>query len=729
MERASREVKDNICRACTAFCPVHVEIENGHTVGLKPVKEHPVYHGYACAKGRASPEFPYLKGRLLSSVKRQADGTHAPIKSGQAIREIADIIKRTIAQHGPRSVAIYTGTWGSVNLPASIFAESFMAAIDSPMTFISMTIDQPGKPIAQALHGIWLAGHANMDQADAWLAIGTNPAISMQGPPNPAHVTNRAKKRGAKIYVIDPRRTEIAQQADIFLQVPPGNDSAILACLINIILSEKLHDQAFIDENVNGLEALKQAVAKFTPDFVAQRVGIPPAQLLALARGYAASKSGIAFAGTGPNMSPHGTLTEYLRLSLMSICGHWRRAGDPIPLHGVLVHLPTPLAQAAPPTPAYNLEQKMRVRNLSRNACGLPTSAAAEEILLDGEGQIKVLIVNGGNPMMAWPDQLRTQEAMKKLDLLVCVDPVMSDTAKYAHYVIAPRVHMETMSTTAVLELLWAWAPVMHPIESYAACGPALVEPPPGADVIHDWSFFYELAREMGLQMNLIPTSYAFLPEEAKKRAIPLDMKRRMSDEEMWDTVLSGSPVPFSEVKRYPAGKIFDPGDKRVLPKASGWSGKLDVGNADMMKDIQRAYAGDADAAGDGFRFRLVGRRLKDRYSSSWREHPVTTRHWLYNPAFMNPDDMAELGLADGDVVEIRSRRAAITGVVESEHTLLSGVIAMTHAWGSNPEDDGDPLAGGNTGRLTDNTIDYDPYSSIPRMSTIPVNISLLEKR
>ena len=90
---------------------------------------------------------------------------------------------------------------------------------------------------------------------------------------------------------------------------------------------------------------------------------------------------------------------------------------------------------------------------------------------------------------------------------------------------------------------------------------------------------------------------------------------------------------------------------------------------------------------------------------------------------------MAELGLADGDVVEIRSRRAAITGVVESEHTLLSGVIAMTHAWGSNPEDDGDPLAGGNTGRLTDNTIDYDPYSSIPRMSTIPVNISLLEKR
>ena len=728
MDSSTTETKSGFCRACTAFCPAQIDIEDGKAIALRPVKDHPVYHGYACAKGRASPELARLEGRLLHSQKRQADGSHAPIESGQAISEIADIIKRTIERHGPRSVAIYTGTWGSINLPAWMFADTFMAAIDSPMGFGSMQIDQPGKPISSALHGMWMAGQANMDQADAWLVIGTNPAISMQGPPNPAHTTNRAKKRGAKIFVIDPRKTEIATQADIFLQVPPGNDAVILAGLINIVLAENLQDQAFLNENVDGLEALKQAVAKFTPQFVAQRASTTVEQLQALARGYAASKSGIIFAGTGPNMSPHGTLMEYLRLSLMTLCGHWRRAGDPVGAQGVLVHLPPPMAQAVPPSPGWNLGQQMRVRGLTNTACGMPTSALAEEILLDGEGQVKVLIVNGGNPMMAWPDQLRTQEAMKKLDLLVCIDPVMSETAKYAHYVIAPRIHYEVMSTTALHGLLWAWIPIAHQIEAYGASSPALVEPPAGADVIYDWQFFFELAKAMGLQMKLKPTSYIFDPAEAQKRAIPLDMNAKLSDEAMWDLLLTGSPVPLNEVKAHPDGKVFDLGNPRVMPKMPGWTGRLNVGNDHMMQDLQRAYSGEALAKDNDFRFRMVGRRLKDRYNSSWREHGVSTRQWRYNPAFMHPDDVNALGLAEGDVVEIRSRRGAIKGVVACEKNLLPGVIAMTHSWGGNPEDDPDPLQlGANTGLLTDNTEDYDPYSAMPRMSTIPVNVRRLE--
>jgi anaerobic selenocysteine-containing dehydrogenase len=609
-----------------------------------------------------------------------------------------------------------------------MFADTFMAALKSPMSFGSMQIDQPGKPISAALHGMWMAGQANMDQADGWLVIGTNPAISMQGPPNPAHVTKRAKKRGAKIYVIDPRRTEIATQADIYLQVPPGQDAVILAGLIHIIFAEGLQDQSFIDENVNGLATLRQAVANFTPSFVAQRIGVPAERLQALARGYAACKSGVVFAGTGPNMSPHGTLMEYLRLALMSICGHWRRAGNAIAAPSVLVHKPPPLAQAIDPSPGWNLGQKMRVRGLTNTACGMPTSALAEEILLEGEGQVRVLIVNGGNPMMAWPDQLRTQEAMKKLDLLVCIDPVMSDTAKYAHYVIAPRLHFEAMSTTALHELLWAWVPIAHQMEAYAACSPALVEPPAGHDVIYDWEFFFELAKAMNLQLHLKPVSYIFDPANAQQRAIALDMSSKIADEEMWELLLADSPIPFSEVRPHATGKVFDLGNPRVLPKMPNWTGKLDVGNADMMQDLQRAFAGDAQAKDTAFRFRMVGRRLKDRYNSSWREHPVSTRQWAHNPTFIHPDDAAALGLADGDVVEIRSRRGAILGVVEIERTLLPGVVAMTHAWGGNPEDDPDPLRrGANTGLLTDTTADFDPYSAMPRMSTIPVNISLIK--
>jgi anaerobic selenocysteine-containing dehydrogenase len=726
MNHSGTQVKGGLCRACTSLCPVHVEIENGRTVSLKPVKDHPVYHGYACAKGRASVEFPYLDGRLLHSMKRQADGKHAPIESGRALDEIAAIIKRTVERHGPRAVALYNGTMAGVNPPAISFAEAFMTAIASPMTFSSMQIDQPGKPISMALHGMWMAGQANMDQADAWLLIGNNPVVSLLGPPNPAHVVHRAKKRGAKIFVIDPRKTDMARQADIFLQVPPGQDAVILAGLIHVILAETLHDQDFIDDNVDGLAALTRAVAPFTPEMVANRVGVAADQITAMARGYAKARAGIVFAGTGPNMSPHGTLTEYLRQCLMSICGHWRRAGDPVSMHGILVHLPPALAQAVPPSPGWDLGEKMRVRGLTNTASGMPTSALAEEILLDGDGQVKVLIVNGGNPMMAWPDQLRTQQAMKKLELLVCIDPVMSDTAKYAHYVIAPRVHLETMNTTALTEWMWAWFPVTHPLQPYAAVSPALVPPPSGSDLIGDWQFFFEVAARMGVQLRLKPVAFAFDPAQAQERAVALAMTQRMSDEQMWETLLEGSPIPLAEVKPYPTGHVFDL-EAFVQPKTPGWAGRLDIGNAEMMADLQRAGGNDAEAEATGFRFRMVGRRLKDRFNSSWREHSVATRQWRHNPAFMHPDDMASLGLVDGDLVEIRSRRGAIKGVAETENSLLPGVIAMTHAWGGNPEDDADPLTmGANTGLLTDNTVDYDRYSAMPRMSTIPVNIRRL---
>lgn len=729
---AVTEVKAGFCRACHAYCPIHLDIEDGRAVALKPVKEHPVYHGYACGKGRGSPEFHYMEGRLLSSMKRQPDGTHRPIASGQAIGEIAEKLRLIIERHGPRSVALYTGTFGAINLAASVFSEAFMEAIHSPMLFGSMQIDQPGKPISQAIHGYWLAGHANLEQADAWLVIGSNPTVSMLGPPNPPLLINRAGKRGCRIYVIDPRRSDIARQADIFLQILPGQDAVVLAGLIHVILQEKLQDQAFIADNVRGVEDLRHAVSPFTPEFVARRCGVPVEDLRALALGYAASKCGVIFAGTGPNMSPHGTLMEYLRLSLMSLCGHWRRAGDDVPAHSVLVHLPPMVAQAVDPRPGWNLGDGIRSRNLTKTACGLPTSALAEEILLDGAGQIKVLISNGGNPMLAWPDQMRTLQAMKKLELLICIDPVMSETAKHAHYVISPRVQQETMQTTALSELMWGWFPTVHPIEAYAACSPALVEPPAGSDIIYDWSFFHELARVMGVPMKLKPTSFVFDPAEAQKREIPLAMDRSLTVDEVWELMLTDSPIPLTEVRRYPTGHVFDipPEKHKVLPKAPGWTGKLDVGNADMMTDMQRAYEGPDESEIQGFSHRLISRRLKDRYNSSWRYAQVSVRQWTYNPAFMNPKDLEQMGIADGDVIEIRSRHGAIRGVVEADATVRAGVISMSHAWGKNPDEPADPLGMGcNTGLLTDTTTDYDIYSAMPRMSSIPVNISLLEKR
>src|SRR5439155_4686498 len=139
---------------------------------------------------------------------------------------------------------------------------------------------------------------------------------------------------------------------------------------------------------------------------------------------------GYAMAGTGPSMSGPGTLVEYLILNLLTLCGYWQRAGEQVRNPRTLLCAKPAKAQAAAPTPAYGVGEPMRVRGLAGSAAGLPTAALADEILTEGEGRVRALLSVAGNPVAAFPNQRKTIEAMKSLDLLVQVDPWMSQTAR-----------------------------------------------------------------------------------------------------------------------------------------------------------------------------------------------------------------------------------------------------------------------------------------------------------
>jgi anaerobic selenocysteine-containing dehydrogenase len=147
-----------------------------------------------------------------------------------------------------------------------------------------------------------------------------------------------------------------------------------------------------------------------------------------------------------------------------------------------------------------------------------------------------------------------------------------------------------------------------------------------------------------------------------------------------------------------------------------------------MMAELAAIATAPAPAE-DAFAFRVISRRMRDVLNSSWHEHDKLKRQHRFNPAFMHPADMADLGVAEGEVVEIESVRAAIRGIATSAPDVRRGCISMTHAWGGNDGEDSDPhIAGSNTGRLTPVDRDYDRYSGIPRMSAIPVRINRLKK-
>jgi anaerobic selenocysteine-containing dehydrogenase len=224
-----------------------------------------------------------------------------------------------------------------------------------------------------------------------------------------------------QLVVIDPRRTETAKRAAVHLQLRPGTDAVLLAGLIHIILAEGLLDVDFVAANAVGLDALRDGVAGYTPGFVAGVADVPVDRLLTAARIFGSGKRGGVVCSTGPSFSTHSNLSYYLALCLNTLCGRWAREGDKAPNPNVMLPAFQPRAQPYAPYPVVS-DRPMRVHGLMENASGVPTAALADEILLDGDGQIKVLLCLGGNPVLAWPDQEKTEAALRKLELLVVLD-------------------------------------------------------------------------------------------------------------------------------------------------------------------------------------------------------------------------------------------------------------------------------------------------------------------
>jgi anaerobic selenocysteine-containing dehydrogenase len=720
------EQKPVVCRVCHAQCGLLVDMENGKPVAIHGDKDNPVYNGYSCIKGREMHTMHTLPSRILHSQKRQPDGTYTNIESNQAILEVSQKLERIIAEHGPRAVALYIGTYGYNSFTAGAFAYSFYEAIKSPMVFTSVTIDQPGKGVAAMLHGPWLAGVPWMDNWDALLLIGTNPIVSMLGGlgMNPARNLHKAKQRGMKMVVIDPRMTDCAKHADIHIQPRAGEDSAILAAFAKLWLEEGLFDSAFVSDNTQNLEALKAAVAPFSVAYAAERAGVPQEQIIAAARLLGQAKCGGISAGTGPNMSGRGNLVEYLVKSLTTLRGWWLKAGDTRQA-GVLID-PLPAIAASPgPQPAFGFGEHLRVRGLTDTGAGLPTSALADEILMPGEGQVKALICVGGNPMQAWPDQLKTHDAMKALDLLVTIDPRQSGTGRVAHYNLACKLHMEIEGNTSASEFYGNFGPGWgHGMPYGAACGP-IMDPPAGSDLIEEWEVFYRMAQHMGLQLTVKP--FAKMDAAGKAAfATKLDMANPPSSVDVWRYVLNGSPVPYDEVRKYPQGHVFDLPPVVIQPRPAGWAGRLELGSKPMLDELAEIAASPINAyeTDNEFPFRIISRRLNDMHNSNWHDNPKLARKWRYNPVFMNPEDMARLGVAQGEVVEIESARSSIFCVVEAAPDVRTNCASITHSFGVNPDEPEDPYkAGGNTGRLSDVEKDYDRYTGIPLMSGIPARI------
>jgi len=595
--------------------------------------------------------------------------------------------------------------------------------------FSANTIDQPGKQVAAGLHGYWMAPARGFFDADMALWVGVNPLVSYKGIPTgvPREGIEAIHARGGKTVVIDPRRTEAARVASLHLQLKPGEDVAVLAGLIRQIIAEGLCDQAFIHDNVDGFAALAAAVDPFTPDYVAARAMIPVEDFKTVARWFGEAGRSYAIAGTGINMTAaRGTLAEYLVLCLDTICGHYMRAGEIYPAPSPLAPLPDFKAQAWPPIEAYGYGERLRSTGRADCLGGLQVADLPDEILYEGEGRVRALFNIGGNPVLAWPDQARTTRALDALDLLVSFDVTISATSRRSSYVFASTMCLETPAYQASSSATVGYANGhMGYLGPWAQYAPIVAERPKGSDLIEEWEVFFEIGKRLGLELAwAAPSLIQCGPPRPAGPSPKLDMSRRPTHDELLELWTQRARTPLSEVKARPSGAYFPPDEPvRVAPKEAGWTGRLNVGDARMMADLAEVAAKPlADSTTETFR--LLNRRGV-QINSAFNVDKVN-RGRFYNPLFVNPADLAALGLEDGDEVEIASEAGAVRVVAEADESVRRGSVSMYQCFGDAPEGDDLLGKGSSVNRLLSTDAPRDPYSGQPLMANLPVKIRRL---
>lgn len=703
-------IAKSFCRICQGYCAVEITVADGKITHVRGDDTDPVTRGYICFKGVQAVEQYHGAGRLRSSLRRNDTGKFDPLPAETALGEIATKLAGIIAAHGPHSIAFFNGTQGLFSALNRPFIYAFAAALGTPRIFGTMTIDQSAKWITEGRLGSFSAGYQPFESADVWMLIGCNPLVTMMGgngfsgfpSNNPLKALKEAKARGMKLIVIDPRRTETARHADIFLQPRPGEDAALVAGLLHIILANEWHDAAFCARHIENFTELRVALSAFTPERVAARVDVSPEQLLRTARVFALeSKAGMAGSGTGPNMGPNSNLTEHLIQTMNAVCGRYPRAGDRVVNPGVLSPPRARYAEPVAPVRTWESGPKTSVHGLGTVRGQMMSAVLADEILQEGAGRIRALICTGGNPAAALPDEIKAVKALSSLDLLVTIDPRMSATAKLAHYVIAPTMAYERADHTGPMEYMFP-AP-------YAQYAPAVIAPQPGMDVVDDWYVFWRLAKQLDLTLKAGPL------------AIPMDQVP--TTDEMLDLIATGSRVPLSRIKARAGGHVYAEDPQFVQP-ARPESPRFRLAPEDILQDLGALSDAVASASTEthaGFPLRLIVRRDRDVMNSALTDFASLNHRKPFGAAYLHPADAAAQNLESGDRIDICSPHARIAATVAIDADLRPGVISMSHCW-NGIEDAADPHAAP-TNRLVDSQWNPQSINRMPILTAIPVRV------
>jgi anaerobic selenocysteine-containing dehydrogenase len=670
------------CNLCEAMCGLEIEHNQQEILSIKGDENDVFSKGHICPKALALKDLHEDKDRLKTPLKRTDKGWQE-ISWNEAFDEVIENIKVIQKKHGTHAVGVYRGNPNVHNLGLMLYGSSFIKSLQTQQRYSATSVDQLPHHIAS----LFMFGHQMMipipdiDHTDFMLIIGGNPAVSngsMMTAPNFSGRLKAIQKRGGKFMVIDPRFTETAKIADAHFFINPGKDAYLLLALIHVIFDQKIDNLGAVASYTNGLEKIKTIALDFAPEKVADHIGISAKKIKIIASEFANAKSAICYGRMGVSVQEFGGVCQWLMNVLNTITGNLDTKG------GTLFTLPAidlvGMATKTGRTGSFN-KRRSRVHKLPDFAGEYPVSTLADEILTEGEGQIKAMITIAGNPVLSTPNGKHVEKALESLDFMVAIDIYLNETSKYANIILPSTTGLETAHYDLIFHQL--------AVRNTAKYNEALYKRK--EDQRHDWEVLNALTERMTGQKN---------------PATP---------EMMLDYLFGTSPYKVQEItvkklKENPHG--IDLGAlKPCLPERLFTKDKkVELAPELFLKDLKRLqkdFSAIKTTKNSELPFSLISRR-----------HLRNNNSWMHNAALlmtgrerctllMHPIDAEQLKIENHQQVTVTSNVDSIQLPIEISNEMMQGVVSIPHGFGHHRTGTNIKLAQENAGvsinDLTDN--------------------------
>ncbi|HUI26023.1 MAG TPA: molybdopterin-dependent oxidoreductase, partial [Candidatus Kryptonia bacterium] len=431
-----------VCVLCSHNCGLRVDVKDGRISDVRADDASPITHGYVCNKAFAVPSYVEHAQRVQFPLRRQADGSFEHITWDVAISEIAAKLDQIRTQHSPRAIAL-VGVGGQANHMNGPFAIGFLRGLGSRKWFNAFAQEKTQHNLMDqwmfnASPAAWL--HADAERTRFMLVLGTNPKISNRGHNATDTFKQFSDDRSRTLVVVDPRETETTRTATRHLRVRPGTDAYLLLAVAAVIVERNLVDGAFIRDHTTDFETLRVALSAVDVDEMASRCGVAREAIIETATGFATAESASIFYDLGVEQTPFSTLISYLIRVLLTLTGNLGHAGGNVFME---TFAPAVLDPARVSEPERALASGIPAIRAIGNFGMMSPTLVPEEVMVDHPQRLRALIVEGSNPFLSYSDTSAWRAAREQLDLLVVIEPAMTETARLADYVLPTPVGYE----------------------------------------------------------------------------------------------------------------------------------------------------------------------------------------------------------------------------------------------------------------------------------------------